>query len=260
MIYDEETGPAARAPVVVDPLDPTRRKRVAGGHAGRGPAACRVMRGGPRRSTSRRRSTRRARARRDAARPAAPRHQALRQPAPVPGRPRRSSCTSSRRAWSWRREGLVRRAEPAPRLPRPQRDDAGRPARARRDAAVPARASSATPRACTGSASARAPPSRRRARGGARSSGAEPAEIVFTASGSESDNMALRGRRRRGRRRRGAALVVQRDRAPRGPQHARRPCARRAGRSRSSRVGEDGVVDLDDLAREARRRRPRSSR
>ena len=76
--------------------------------------------------------------------------------------------------------------------------------------------------------------------------GAEPAEIVFTASGSESDNMALRG-------------VAAQAKAPRGgvvcsaiEHHAVLNTAkamREEGRPVGiARVGESGVLDLDDLA------------
>jgi cysteine desulfurase len=76
--------------------------------------------------------------------------------------------------------------------------------------------------------------------------GAEPAEIVFTAGGSESDNMALRG-------------VVAKAKEPRTgvvcsavEHHAVLNAAKAMGdegRSvRIARVGEGGVVDLDDLA------------
>ncbi len=76
--------------------------------------------------------------------------------------------------------------------------------------------------------------------------GAEPAEIVFTAGGSESDNMALRG-------------VVAKAKEPRTgvvcsavEHHAVLNVAKAMGdegRSvRIARVGEGGVVDLDDLA------------
>jgi len=76
--------------------------------------------------------------------------------------------------------------------------------------------------------------------------GAQPAEIVFTASGSESDNMALRG-------------VAAKARAPRrglvvgGLEHHAVLNTARALREEGwpveiVRVREDGIVDLEDLA------------
>ncbi len=62
--------------------------------------------------------------------------------------------------------------------------------------------------------------------------GADPAEIVFTASGSESDNIALRGGAAEGE---AAALGdrLHRDRAPRGAEHGEGAPRRGAARSRS---------------------------
>lgn len=76
--------------------------------------------------------------------------------------------------------------------------------------------------------------------------GAEPAEIVFTASGSESDNMALRGVAARARPPRRGLLVSAIE------HHAVLKTAaalREQGVAlQVARVGEDGVVDLADLA------------
>ena len=76
--------------------------------------------------------------------------------------------------------------------------------------------------------------------------GAEPAEIVFTASGSEADNMALRGVAARTRPPRRGLLVSAVE------HHAVLKTAaalREQGVAlQVARVGEDGVVDLADLA------------
>jgi cysteine desulfurase len=75
--------------------------------------------------------------------------------------------------------------------------------------------------------------------------GADAAEIVFTASGSESDNMALRGAvaGARGARRRIVVTAVE--------HHAVLHCAKALGEEGSSvaiaRVGEDGRLDMGDL-------------
>ncbi len=74
--------------------------------------------------------------------------------------------------------------------------------------------------------------------------GAEPAEIVFTSGGSESDNAALRGAKAREPR---AAVVCSaiEHHAVLNTTKAMREEGRPIG---IARVGEDGVVDLDDLA------------
>lgn len=75
--------------------------------------------------------------------------------------------------------------------------------------------------------------------------GAQPAEIVFTASGSESDNMALRGvvAKARGARRRVIASSIE--------HHAVLNCVKALGEegcaSALARVDESGQLDLDDL-------------
>ncbi len=76
--------------------------------------------------------------------------------------------------------------------------------------------------------------------------GAEPADVVFTASGSEADNMALRGVAARARDPRRGVVVSAVEHhavlnAARGLREERVPVA-------VARVGESGVVDLDDLA------------
>jgi cysteine desulfurase len=76
--------------------------------------------------------------------------------------------------------------------------------------------------------------------------GAEPADVVFTASGSESDNMALRGVAAKARDPRRAVVVSAIEHhavlnAARGLREEGVPVA-------VARVGESGVVDLDDLA------------
>ena len=74
--------------------------------------------------------------------------------------------------------------------------------------------------------------------------GADPAEIVFTASGSESDNMALRGAvaKARGTRRTVVVTAVE--------HHAVLNCAKALAAEglavEIARVGEDGRLDLDD--------------
>jgi cysteine desulfurase len=76
--------------------------------------------------------------------------------------------------------------------------------------------------------------------------GADPAEIVFTASGSEADNMALRGGASRSTPPRSAVVCSAIE------HHAvlnTLKAMRDEGRPVAvARVGEDGVVDLDDLA------------
>ena len=76
--------------------------------------------------------------------------------------------------------------------------------------------------------------------------GASPAEIVFTGSGTEADNLALRGRGR-GRARAAAEGALLRHRAPRGRAHRAR--AGRGGRAGGggARDRAEGIVDLDDL-------------
>ena len=75
--------------------------------------------------------------------------------------------------------------------------------------------------------------------------GADPAEIVFTASGSESDNMALRGAVAGAR---GACRVV----VTAVEHHAVLHCAKALGEEGGSvaiaRVGEDGRLDMGDLS------------
>jgi cysteine desulfurase len=76
--------------------------------------------------------------------------------------------------------------------------------------------------------------------------GAEPADVVFTASGSESDNMALRGVAAKAKdRRRGIVVSAIEHHAVLNTAKALReegvPVA-------VARVGESGIVDLDDLA------------
>jgi len=75
--------------------------------------------------------------------------------------------------------------------------------------------------------------------------GAEPAELVFTASGSESDNMALRGAVAKARAARCRVVVTAVE------HHAVLHCAKALGEEGGSvgiaRVGEDGRLDLDDL-------------
>jgi cysteine desulfurase len=76
--------------------------------------------------------------------------------------------------------------------------------------------------------------------------GADPAEVVFTASGSESDNMALRGAATKARppRARVVCSAVEHHavlNTVRAMREEGRPVA-------IARVGEDGVLDLDDLA------------
>ncbi len=76
--------------------------------------------------------------------------------------------------------------------------------------------------------------------------GADPAEIVFTASGSEADNMALRGGAARSKPPRSAVVCSAIE------HHAvlnTVKALRDEGRPVAiARVGEDGVLDLDDLA------------
>jgi cysteine desulfurase len=76
--------------------------------------------------------------------------------------------------------------------------------------------------------------------------GADPAEIVFTASGSESDNMALRGGAAKAKEPRiGVACSAIEHHAVLNTAKAMRDEGRPAG---IARVGESGVLDLDDLA------------
>ncbi len=84
VIYDALLG-LPEAPVMVDPLDLTRRRRDRGRDRGRGPARP----GGPPRTPRVRPAAARGGARPDpgAARAAPRRREALREPAPVPGRP-----------------------------------------------------------------------------------------------------------------------------------------------------------------------------
>ena len=142
VIYDEETG-LGDAPVVVDPLDPTRRKHIAAGTPfedllrARRARRPRGVRGSPARGGS----GARARAGRLGCTPGSG-ASSTRTSTPSGSR---SSCTSSRRAWCSRPEGCCSRGpglaatQRAAHLSRSQRDDAARPARARGDAAVPAR-------------------------------------------------------------------------------------------------------------------------
>ena len=75
---------------------------------------------------------------------------------------------------------------------------------------------------------------------------ADPAEIVFTASGSESDNMALRGAAAKATARRtGVVCSAIEHHAVLNTARAMRDEGRPVG---IARVGEAGVVDLDDLA------------
>jgi cysteine desulfurase len=76
--------------------------------------------------------------------------------------------------------------------------------------------------------------------------GAEPGDVVFTASGSESDNMALRGVTAKAKdHRRGVVVSAIEHHAVLNTAKAQReegvPVA-------VARVGESGIVDLDDLA------------
>jgi cysteine desulfurase len=76
--------------------------------------------------------------------------------------------------------------------------------------------------------------------------GASPAEIVFTASGSESDNMALRGVLARARaERRGLVLSAVEHHAV---LHTGKALSEEGVPVKIARVSEGGVVDLDDLA------------
>jgi cysteine desulfurase len=76
--------------------------------------------------------------------------------------------------------------------------------------------------------------------------GAEPAEIVFTASGSESDNTALRGAAARAKEpRTGVVCSAIEHHAVLNTAKAMRDEGRPVG---LVRVGEGGVLDLDDLA------------
>ena len=101
---------------------------------------------------------------------------------------------------------------------------------------------SATPPRCTAAARRRARRSRRRAPQVAALIGALPEEIVFTASGSEANNLALKGAAARGAARAGARLVVS------AIEH---PSVLETARHLESRgfpltvvpVGPDGVVD-----------------
>lgn len=74
--------------------------------------------------------------------------------------------------------------------------------------------------------------------------GADPAEVVFTASGSESDNTALRGAPAKGPRT-GVVVTTIEHHAVLNTARAMRDEGRPVG---IARVGEGGVVDLDDLA------------
>jgi cysteine desulfurase len=75
--------------------------------------------------------------------------------------------------------------------------------------------------------------------------GADPSEIVFTASGSEADNMALRGAaaKARGERRRVVASAVEHHAVLNTAKALREEGVPVA----IARVGEDGRLDLDDL-------------
>ena len=87
-----------------------------------------------------------------------------------------------------------------------------------------------------------------------------PAEIVFTASGTEADNMALRGaaaRRADAPRRKIVYSAVEHHAVLNTAKALRRGGL--AGRDRRA-SGEDGAVDLDDLRGEGRRHDARSSR
>jgi cysteine desulfurase len=75
--------------------------------------------------------------------------------------------------------------------------------------------------------------------------GAEPAEIVFTASGSESDNMALRGAFAKAREARRRVVVTAIEHH--AVLHCAKALAEEGGSVEIARVGEDGRLDLDDL-------------
>jgi cysteine desulfurase len=76
--------------------------------------------------------------------------------------------------------------------------------------------------------------------------GADPAEIVFTASGSESDNMALRGVAAQAKEPRGGVVCSAIEHhAVLNTAKAMRDEGRPVG---IARVGEGGLVDLEDLA------------
>jgi cysteine desulfurase len=83
--------------------------------------------------------------------------------------------------------------------------------------------------------------------------GASPSEIVFTASGTEADNMALRGgRMASGQRRKIVYSAIEHHAIV----NTRRPSPRRDGRSRPCGSGLEGLVDLDDLRARVATTRP----
>ena len=106
---------------------------------------------------------------------------------------------------------------------------------------------------------------RARRRGGARAGGGArrrptPPRSSSPRAAASPTTWPCAGRAREGERRRARGIVVHRDRAPRRAQHREGARATRAGRSRSCASARTGALDLDDLAREGRRRRRRSSR
>jgi cysteine desulfurase len=74
--------------------------------------------------------------------------------------------------------------------------------------------------------------------------GASPAEIVFTGSGTEADNLALRGLAATAGDRRGIVHATIEHHAV---VHTARALAEEGWPVQAARVGADGVVDLDDL-------------